>query len=193
MLTKRNNASIVAGSMLILFGLLALFGQLFRGWDIWNNAWPLAIVGAGVLFFIAMFLAGKSAAGLAIPASIITTVGLILFVQNLTDYWESWAYAWTLIVIAVGLGNFIMGTYGENQTSRQAGLRTMGSGLLMFVLFGTFFEGLIFTEHGLRWLGQLVFPIALILIGVYVLLFRSNLFKRENNASPEQTEIPNKQ
>ena len=190
MITKRNNASIVAGSMLILFGLLALLGQLFRGWNIWNNSWPLAIVGAGVLFFVAMFLGGKSAAGLGIPASIITTVGLILFVQNLTDYWESWSYAWTFIVIAVGFGNFVMGTYSENLSARHAGLRTMGSGLLLLVLFGTFFEGLIFTEHNLRWLGQLIFPIALILIGIYVLLFRSNIFNHNNTANPEQMEKP---
>ena len=43
MIAKRNNTSIVAGSVLILFGLLALFGQLFQGWDIWTNAWPLAM------------------------------------------------------------------------------------------------------------------------------------------------------
>ena len=190
MITRRNNASIVAGSVLILAGLLVLFGQLFQGWDIWTNFWPLAIISAGILFFVAMLFGGKSAAGLAIPASIITTVGLILFVQNLTDYWESWSYAWTLIVSAVGFGNFIMGTYSENQSLRQAGLRTIGFGFLLFVLFSTFFEGLIFTEHNLRWLGQLVFPIALILIGVYVLLFRSGLFHEKSTASPEQMEKP---
>ena len=186
MIAKRNNASIVVGSMLILFGLLALAGQLLRGWSIWSSSWPLAIVGAGVLFFVAMLLGGKSAAGLAVPASIITTTGLILFVQNLTDYWESWSYAWTIIVIAVGFGNFAMGTFGENQPSRQAGLRTMRFGLLLFTLFGTFFEGLIFTEHNLRWLGQLIFPISLILVGIYVLLFRSDIFNRNDTANHEQ-------
>ena len=190
MITKRNNASIVAGSTLILFGLLALFGQLFRGWNIWTNSWPLAIVGAGILFFVAMFLGGKSAAGLAIPASIITAVGLLLFVQDLTDHWESWSYAWTVIVIAVGFGNFVRGAYEENKSARQAGWRTMGFGFLMFVLFGTFFEGLIFSDHNLRWLGQLIFPIALIAIGIYVLLFRSGLLGHNNTEKPEQAEKP---
>lgn len=190
MIAKRNNTSIVAGSVLILFGLLALFGQLFQGWDIWTNAWPLAIVGAGVLFFVAMLLGGKSAAGLAVPASIITATGLILFVQNLTNYWESWSYAWTIIVIAVGFGNFIKGLYSEDQSLRQAGLRTMRFALLMFVLFGTFFEGLIFTEHNFGWLGQLVFPVALILVGVYVLLFRSNTVSSNSTANLELMEKP---
>ena len=190
MTIKPNNASIVAGSMLILFGLLALAGQLFRGWSIWNSSWPFAIIGAGVLFFVAMLLGGKSAAGLAVPASIITTTGLILFVQNLTYYWESWSYAWTLIVIAVGFGNFIKGLYSEDEAVRQEGQRTIGFGLLLFVLFGTFFEGLIFTEHKLRWLGQLIFPIALILVGVYVLLFRSSIFNRNDTAKPEQIAKP---
>jgi membrane-bound ClpP family serine protease len=93
-------------SILFLFGLLALFGQLFRGFDLWGTFWPFLIIGCGALFFVAMFLSGKSAAWLAIPGSIIIVTGLILLAQNLTGYWESWSYAWTLIVIAVGLGNF---------------------------------------------------------------------------------------
>jgi hypothetical protein len=78
--TKHPTNSIVAGSILILFGLLALFGQLFRGWDIWGSFWPFLIIGFGALFFVAMLLSGKSAAWLAIPGSIITVAGLILLV-----------------------------------------------------------------------------------------------------------------
>lgn len=183
MITKHNNASIVAGSMLILFGLLALFGQLFQGWNIWTSVWPLAIVGAGVLLFVSMFLGGKSASGFAVPASILLTTGLILFVQNLMHYWESWAYAWTLIVAAVGFGNLIIGIYNENPILRQAAVRTMGFGLLLFVLFGAFFEGFIFTGRNYGRLSQLIFPGGLILIGIYVLLFGSNLFSTAARAN----------
>lgn len=190
MITKQNISSIVGGSLLILFGLFVLFGQLFQGWQAWTSYWPVAIIGAGALFFVAAVAGGKSTAALAIPASIITVTGLILLVQALTDYWESWSYAWTLIVIAVGFGNFVMGAYVGNQSARQAGLRTMGFGFLMFVLFGAFFEGLIFTEHNLRWLGQVFLPIGVILTGVYVLLFRSGLLGRKNPDTSGQEEPP---
>ena len=32
-----------------------------------------------------------------------------MFLQNLTGYWESWSYSWTVILVLVGLGIFIMG------------------------------------------------------------------------------------
>src|SRR5512135_1067649 len=152
--TKRNTASIAAGSLLIVFGLLVLLTQLIRGLEIWTHAWPLAIVGAGALLFVAMALGGRAAAALAIPASATIAVGSVLLVQNATGYWESWSYAWAIVMIAVGFGNFIKAAYIEDQSLRQASLRTMELGAVLFVLLGSFFEGLIFTGHHLRWLGQ---------------------------------------
>jgi len=60
-----------------------------------------------------MFAGGKSLAGLAIPGTIIGGLGLMMFLQNLTGYWESWSYSWTVMLVLVGLGIFIMGLYSE--------------------------------------------------------------------------------
>ncbi len=60
-----------------------------------------------------MFLGGKQVSGLAIPGSIITGIGLLLLFQNLTSYWESWSYGWTLIIIFVGAGIYLAGLYGD--------------------------------------------------------------------------------
>jgi hypothetical protein len=111
---RRNVGSIVGGGILILLGLLALMGQGFPGFNFLGAFWPLIIVGVGAMFFAGMFLGGKSASGLAVPGSIITGIGLMLFVQNLTGYWESWSYGWTVILISVGLGVFLMGVYDGN-------------------------------------------------------------------------------
>ncbi len=184
---KHNINSIVAGSILILFGLLALFGQLFRGLDIWGSFWPFLIIGFGALFFVTMLLSGKSAAWLAIPGSIITVAGVILLAQNLTGNWESWSYAWTLIVIAVGLGNFVMGAYGGNERARRAGVRTMGFGFVLLIIFGAFFEGVIFATGRLQGLSQLIFPVALILLGLYLALGRTVL---RHGHSPDALEQP---
>jgi hypothetical protein len=111
---------------------------------------------------------------LAIPGSIITTIGLMLFYQNLTGHWESWSYGWTVILMSVGLGIFIMGLWGQNETQRAAGLRVLRIGLIMFVIFGAFFE-LIFTAGRPFGLRSVIFPAGLILLGLYLILARSGL------------------
>jgi hypothetical protein len=109
MSVKRNSGSLIAGTILIVLGLLSLAGQVFRGFTFWGYLWPFIIIAFGGLFFVGMFAGGKSLAGLAIPGSIICGLGIMMFLQNLTGYWESWSYSWTVILVLVGLGIFIMG------------------------------------------------------------------------------------
>jgi LiaF transmembrane domain len=184
MSSQRNAGALVGGSLLIIFGLLALFGQLFRNFNFWNTFWPFFVIGFGLLFFVGMFAGGRSMSGLAIPGSIITTIGLMLFYQNLTSHWESWSYGWTVILMAVGLGIFIMGVWGQSASQRAAGLRVLRIGLIMFIIFGAFFE-LIFTAGMPFGLRSIVFPAALILLGLYLILTRSGLLpgRSENTSS----------
>lgn len=180
MSSQRNAGALVGGSLLIIFGLLALAGQLFRNFNFWNTFWPFIIIGFGLLFFVGMFAGGRSVSGLAIPGSIITTIGLILFFQNVTNYWESWSYGWTVILMAVGLGIFIMGVWGQNASQRAAGLRVLRIGLIMFIIFGAFFE-LIFSAGAPFGLRSIIFPAALILLGVYLVLTRSGLLGSQSS------------
>jgi len=189
MSNHRNNASIVGGTILILLGLLALLGQLFRGAAFWSGLWPFIIVGVGAMFFVGMFLGGKSVAGLAIPGSILTMLGLMMLVQSLTGYWQSWAYSWTVILFSVGLGLFIMGTWTGSDHQRRAGGRLMELGFIMFIAFGAFFE-LIFSAGRLRSPGGFVFPALLILLGVYLIVRRSGLLGRR---AAEKLEPPQDQ
>jgi hypothetical protein len=172
MSTRNNSGAIVGGTILIFLGLMMLAGQWFRSFDFLGMLWPLFIVGLGMLFFIGMLAGGKSAAGLAVPGSIITVIGLMLLAQSLTGYWQSWAYGWTVILIAVGLGIFIMGAYAGNEGSRRAGLRLMELGGFFLTVFGALFEGLFFASNH-PGAGQLIFPAALILLGLYLVLIRS--------------------
>jgi hypothetical protein len=171
---KRNSGALVAGSILIVLGLLSLAGQVLRGFPFWSYLWPLIIIGFGGLFFVGMFAGGKSAAGLAIPGSIIGAVGLMLFLQNLSGYWESWSFGWTIILVAVGLGIFIMGAYTQDLARRQAGLRVMKVGAILFIIFGGFFE-LIFSAFRPYGIQQYIFPALLILLGAYLVVARSGL------------------
>ncbi|MGD0876663.1 MAG: hypothetical protein ABSA01_00775 [Anaerolineales bacterium] len=174
MSNKRISGSLVVGMILIVLGLLSLFGQIFRGFPFLSYLWPFIIIGFGGLFFVGMLAGGKSLAGLAVPGTIISGLGLVMFIQNLTGYWESWAYSWTLVLVLVGLGVFIMGLYSEDTHHRQAGLRVMKVGAILFIIFGGFFE-LIFNAFRPYGIQQYLFPLLLVALGVYLVVVRSGL------------------
>ena len=190
MSSQRNTGALVGGSLLIIFGVLALLGKLFQNFNFWNTFWPFVVIGIGLLFFVGMFAGGRSVSGLAIPGSIITTIGLMLFYQNITNHWESWSYGWTVILMSVGIGIFIMGLWGQNGNQRAAGLRVLRIGLILFVIFGAFFE-LIFTAGRPFGLRSIIFPVGLILLGLYLVLSRSGLLpsrQQSGDALSESTE-----
>jgi hypothetical protein len=186
MINKRNSGTLVAGAILIAVGLLSLFGQLFRGFTFWSTLWPIIIIGIGGMFFVGMFAGGKSVAGLAIPGSILSCIGLMMFFQNLANHWESWAYSWTVILFSVGLGIFIMGLYTEDVLRRQSGMRVMRTGAILFIIFGGFFEGLIFSSFRGTGIQPYIFPALLILLGVYLVLARSGLLSSKRSEPSDQ-------
>ena len=186
---KRNSGMLIAGAVLIALGLLSLFGQLFRGFHFWSVVWPFIIIAFGGLFFVGMFAGGKSMAGLAIPGTIISGLGLMMFFQNLFNHWESWAYGWTVILVLVGLGIFIMGLYAGDANQRRSGMRLMRVGAILFVIFGGFFELLIFgsSRNGFQ---QYLFPALLVLLGVYLVVARSGLLSSKKPAITDQPVNP---
>ncbi len=120
MQTNRNNVgALIGGAILIGIGLLTLVSRMYTDID-WGLLWPFSIIGFGALFFIAMFAVGKSGAAFAIPGTIITGIGLVVLFQNITGHWTTMSYLWTLIIIFVGLGIYLMGWYGEDANQRQA-------------------------------------------------------------------------
>jgi len=182
---NRNIGSLTAGVILTAFGLLALASQLFRGFNFWGTFWPLIIIGIGIIFFAGMFASGRSGGGLAIPGAIFSGIGLLMFVQNITGHWESWAYAWTVIVMSVGTGIYLAGWWSGSEGQRNAGKRVLGIGLILFVAFGAFFEMIFQTSTAAR----LFFPIALIVLGGYLILTRSRGFSWKPS-EPEEVETP---
>lgn len=165
---KNARASAIIGVVLILLGIFFFIGQ-FTPID-YGAAWPIFVVGVGVLFFAGMVAGGPAAGGLAIPGSIITMVGLILLVQNILHAWESWSYAWALILVAVGVGTAIQGYWSGRVDLRQRGWRLALNGLTLFLFFGVFFELVVYRTNTV--LGKVFWPLALILAGVYLIATR---------------------
>ncbi len=92
---------MVGGGLVILLGILLLLDRIFPD-TLHVFSWPLIILAVGAVFFASGL--GSRAAGLVIPGTIIAGIGGILFWQNATGRWFSWAYVWTLIPGFVGLG-----------------------------------------------------------------------------------------
>lgn len=168
---RSNSGALIGGSLLIVFGVLAALQQIFQDVFTWSVIWPIVVIVFGGLFFAGMFAGGKGVSGLAVPGSIITGIGLLLLYQNLTGHWESWSYGWTLIVLFVGVGIYIMGLYAGDAGQKTAGKSVMRVGFTLFVIFGAFFE--LILSAGAR---NLFFPTLLILLGIYIIVTRLGLF-----------------
>jgi len=184
---RSNTGALIGGAVMIACGLFSLVARVFSNID-WGFLWPFLIIGFGGLFFVAMFVGGKQASGFAIPGSIVSGIGLILLFQNITDHWESMSYFWAMIIVFVGLGIYIMGWYGDNAGQKQSGAGVMKIGLILFIIFGSFFE-MIFSPFS-----NFIFPILLILLGGYLVLSRSGLFSRKkdelSNSSNSSDSVP---
>lgn len=173
---RSNTGTLIGGALLIAFGLLSLMSRVFDGLD-WGFLWPFIVIGFGALFFVAMFAGGKGAAAFAIPGSIIGGIGLVLLFQNITQHWESMSYFWTLIIMFVGIGIYIMGWYGEDANQKKSGFGVIKVGVIMFVIFGAFFE-MIFSSFS-----SILFPLMLIVLGAYLVVARSGMFRKHDDSA----------
>lgn len=158
-------SSIVGGMILILVGTAFLLLQMFpdlAGWFDWGRQWPLITVAIGGFFLLGALFGTPP---LAVPGSIIAGIGAILYYQNLTGNWASWAYVWTLIPGFAGTGLILMGLLDRKaRASIREGSRLLAVSLVLFVIFGAFFSG--FGGLGRFW------PVVLILVGAWLLLKR---------------------
>lgn len=169
---RGNRSGLAVGMLLILLGIFFLALQLLPGLQAWFSAafaWPLIVIGVGVFLFIFGLLV--RAPGMAVPAAIVTGIGGLLYWQNATGNWASWAYAWALIPGFVGIGVILAGLLGENTgRSLRDGLNLLIISLVLFVIFGSFLGGL--PLLGPYW------PVILILFGLWLLfqaVFRTKL------------------
>ncbi len=104
----QKQASLLFGLTLIVLGVLALAGNMYMQnvLDGDFRAWPLFVVGAGLLFCIAplLFRHVRGLAGLYIPGIPVFVTGGLLYAASIGNNWGLWGQWWPLEVIALGLG-----------------------------------------------------------------------------------------
>jgi hypothetical protein len=169
--TGPHRGSLVGGVILVVLGLAFLIARVFR-LELGVDSWPIWIVGPGLALFIAgLVVGGPGGLGLVIPGAIITTIGSILWIQDLTGLWSTWAYAWALVAPgSVGLGMLLFGITRGDRELTDNGLRTLLIGLGLFFGFALFFEGAIGLSGGRIPAADIVLPLVAVGIGVALLV-----------------------
>ena len=101
--------------------------------------WPTWVMLAGAVLLVLGLLIG--APDMAVPACIVAGIGGILYYQNITENWGSWAYLWTLIPGFVGIGQILSGVIGGDFAHNlREGLKPLLLSAVMFTIFATVFN-----------------------------------------------------
>ena len=139
---KKNRTQLVLGLLLILVAGWLIATRIKP--DLANILhltfeWPMWIMFAGAVILVIGLLVG--APDMAIPACIVAGIGGILYYQNATNNWESWAYMWTLIPGFVGVGKILSGIIGGDfMACLREGLKLLLTCAIMFTIFATIFN-----------------------------------------------------
>lgn len=165
--TQQDPGRTIGAVILIALGLLFLFGQVFN-FSLFGALWPLLILAPGAAFLYFAITGGKDKAGLAVPGAIVGGTGAILMYQNLTGHWESWAYAWLLYPVFLGLALQFMGRRAGDQGTYNTGSGFVRYGGIAFIIAAALFELVIFGGGG--FLGGMALPLILIGLGGMMLL-----------------------
>jgi len=159
--------NLVWGIILVLVGVWFLAMQFVPGFGdwvaarvSWERSWPLIIIGVAVLQ--AVIGLTTRTPGLAVPATIIGGIGGLLYWQNATGNWDTWAWTWGLIPGFVGLGLILMTAFGGNRSGARAGVILVIISALLTGIFGSFLGG---PSYISAW-----WPVTLILLGAWVLI-----------------------
>ena len=154
-------------AVLIGAGVILLVTNLLN-FSLMNYLWPGFIAGLGLLMLWPSY---KSTADqqsrlsfLAVPGAMAMAMGGLFFLMNLTDHFESMAYAWTLILAGGAAGYAYLKRFDESPVAKAKAHRFIRTMVLAFMALATLFELFIYQSLGAWW------PLLLIGVGAYLTL-----------------------
>lgn len=167
---------IIAGVVILAFQYVNIDLQwLPQRWA--ELSWPLHIIVPGLaLFALGLVLPDGAGEGLSGFGLIAAAVGTLLWYQDVTGTWASWAYAWALVFPAAGgLAGIIHGTLHANWRHVRESTESLVFGIVMFLILGFVFESWLgFEGFGLgriaAWIPAWIPGAALLAVGLIVLL-----------------------
>jgi hypothetical protein len=184
-MNRQNRTELILGLLLILAGAWFVASRQIPALRPWANLhfeWPDYVIAAGALMLILGLTTGRPR--MAIPASLIAGVGVILLYQNRNQDWESWSFMWTLIFAFVGIGVILAGLFGDDLSYN------LKRGLSLFVISAALFLVFATLMGRLSVLGDYGAAALLIFIGLYVI--GRGLFRSRPQKSPPQKSPPPK-
>lgn len=188
---KPRNRNLSMGVVLLILGGLFLLGQLFDI-NIGHFVWPFFIIMPGLLLFIiSLVIGGTVGEWMAAFGSMVSMTGALLLYQNTFNHFESWAYAWALVVpTSIGLGKVVFGTLNGHKPSVRAGKKLATIGGVIFLVGVIFFEFIIgLSGFGLGRLHLSGYTWTLLLIGLGIFfLLRGWLQSGAATQTPTSTE-----
>ena len=166
----RDQRNTVGAFLLIGLGVLFLVGQIFNinFWSIVGFSWPVFVLIPGVIFLALAFAGDRKMSGFIFPGAFVTGTGAILWYQNVTNNWQSWAYIWTLYPVFLGLALIFNGRRNGKEKEITTGRGFVTYGMIAFLAGAAFFELAIFGANSA--LTSWIVPLVLIGVGGYLLL-----------------------
>jgi uncharacterized integral membrane protein len=168
---RSKRSTLIIGILLVLVGAYFIAANLFPAINDWMNitfSWPLIILAVAAGLLVMGLVLGVP--DMTVPAAIVGGIGAILYYQNVTGNWGSWSYMWALIPGFSGIGMVLAHVFGaRDRYSLSSALDTIGTSLVLFVIFGAFFGA--FRTLGNYW------PLLLVAAGV-LLALRTLIRKR---------------
>lgn len=174
-MSKYNRPISITSAIIILIGIALLILNIVLG-DQYNVALPLIFWVLGGGFFILIFRFREEwswASYLYIPAFLLIAFGLIFTLNVLTKDWSSWAYAWLLLIAAIGIG----GIFAEKGQSWPILLRYIAWGM---AIAGITFFGVFGVIKGGAFI-QIVAPMLLVAAGFGLRILRKPGAKSTEN------------
>jgi hypothetical protein len=163
------------GGLLVLLGIAVLLGQALD-LELGEVGWPFFVIVPGLgLLGLGLATPGRTGEVLATTGGVVTIAGLVLLVQNATDQFDTWAYAWTLVfLVGAGSGRWLVGTMRGRHDLAASGGWLIGAGLVGFLGLAVFFEVVVgLSDHRTGAAGRYV--LAAVLIGAGLVLLGRRL------------------
>jgi hypothetical protein len=183
---RRLGAETVVGGLLLLLGILVLLGQALD-LDLGRVGWPVFVIVPGLgLLGLGLAAPGRLGEVLAMAGGVVAMAGLVLLVQNAADRFETWAYAWALVLLAgAGTGRLLVGITRGRRDLVAGGGWLIGAGLAGFLSFAVLFEVVIgIGGHRSGPAGRYILATLLILAGLALLGRRLLVARRPQGGRP---------
>ena len=164
---QHQRSRLAFGLVLTVVGAVLLLLQVFPGlhmFGIWFS-WPSIVIAVGLLLMLVGLATVQP--DMLEPGMVVAGIGGILFYQNTTGDWQSWAYMWTLIEGFIGLGQMLAGAAGSSRPNLvRHGIREIITSIILFLIFASIFRPM-FGQT--TWLG-IYWPLLLVVAGILLIL-----------------------